>query len=82
MDHLTVPWPPELSLVAFRPAASAGLNGLEMLDRINGTGRMWLSTADFRGETYLRMCILSHRTTPERIHEATDIIRRAHNGFG
>lgn len=82
MDHLTVPWAPELSLVAFRPAASAGLTGAEMLDRINGTGRMWLSTADFRGETYLRMCILSHRTTPERIREATDIIRGARDGSG
>ena len=79
MDHVEVPWAPELSLVAFRPSATAGLTGAEMLDRVNGTGRVWLSPATFRGDLYLRLCILSHRSTPQRIHEAVDIVRTARN---
>lgn len=78
MDHVVAPWAPELSLVAFRPNPAAGLSGSEMLDRVNGSGRVWLSSAAFRGETYLRMCILSHRSRPERMREAVDIIRGAH----
>lgn len=78
IPDLDVPWAPELSLVAFRPhgpdeAAKA------LLDRINSSGRIWLSSATFRGHTYLRMCILSHRSHPERIHEGLQIIRAAVN---
>jgi aromatic-L-amino-acid decarboxylase len=74
MSHLSLPWRPELSLVAFRPAGGGDAEAVEMLDCINGTGRMWLSSATFAGHTYLRMCILSHRSHPERMREAIDII--------
>jgi hypothetical protein len=30
-----------------------------------------------RGKLYLRICILSHRTRPDRIDEALDLIRSA-----
>jgi aromatic-L-amino-acid/L-tryptophan decarboxylase len=76
VDALTAPWPPELSLVAFRPR-NGDVEANDLLDRINATGRMWLSSASFRGHTFLRICILSHRTHPERIREAVDIITRA-----
>lgn len=75
MNHLTVPWSPELSLIAFRRGNGGGENEA-LLERINSTGRMWLSSAWFRGHTYLRMCILSHRTRTERIREGIDIIKR------
>jgi aromatic-L-amino-acid decarboxylase len=77
LPQLEVPWPPDLSLVAFRPRGGTSDDAQQLLDRINGTGRMWLSSAPVRGETYLRICILSHRTRPDRIREALDIIRAA-----
>ncbi|MFN2523303.1 MAG: aspartate aminotransferase family protein [Mycobacteriales bacterium] len=65
---------PDLSLVAFRPRTG---DPDALLHRINGTGRLWLSSAPVRGRTFLRMCILSHRTGRDRIEEAVQIIRQA-----
>jgi aromatic-L-amino-acid/L-tryptophan decarboxylase len=72
---LEVPWAPELSLVAFRPKGGTDGDADDLLHRVNGTGRMWLSSAPVRGRTYVRICILSHRSHPERIREAIDIVR-------
>jgi aromatic-L-amino-acid/L-tryptophan decarboxylase len=77
MDELDVPWEPELSLVAFRPRNRSDEDAQKLLDRINSSRRMWLSSASFKGSLYLRMCILSHRSHRERIHEAVEIIRSA-----
>lgn len=74
VPELNVPWRPELSLVAFRPSNGA-LSAEELLDRINASERMWLSSAPIRGETFIRICILSHRSHPERIREGIEIIR-------
>lgn len=76
MPELELPWPPELSLVAFRPRGG-GLDAEDLLERVNGSGRVWLSSAPVRGDTYLRMCILSHRSHGERMREAVDIIAQA-----
>ena len=65
---------PDLSLVAFRPRSG---DADALLDRINRTGRMWLSSAPVRGRIFLRMCVLSHRTRRDRLQEAVDIIRRS-----
>jgi aromatic-L-amino-acid/L-tryptophan decarboxylase len=78
IPELDVPWAPELSLVAFRPRGPDD-DGEALLDRINSSGRMWLSSAEFRGHRYLRICILSHRSHPQRIHEGLQIIRAAVN---
>lgn len=75
IGELDVPWEPELSLVAFRPKNGTDEDAEALLERINSTGRMWLSSAFFRGKTYLRMCILSHRSRPKRIREAVNIVR-------
>jgi aromatic-L-amino-acid decarboxylase len=77
MPELDVPWSPDLSLVAFRPRGGSDDDARKLLDRLNGTGRLWLSTGIVRGQTYLRICILSHRTRPDRIQEALDLIRQA-----
>ncbi|MDT7537428.1 MAG: hypothetical protein QOI82_1013 [Actinomycetota bacterium] len=77
ISTLDVPWPPDLSLVAFRPRDGSDDDAQELLDRVNGSGRMWLSPAPVRGKLYLRICILSHRTRPDRIAEALDLIRAA-----
>ncbi|HEX8582081.1 MAG TPA: pyridoxal-dependent decarboxylase, partial [Acidimicrobiales bacterium] len=74
---LDVPWRPELSLVAFRPRGGTDEDADALLHRVNGSGRMWLSSAPVRGRTYVRMCILSHRSHPDRIREAVEITRSA-----
>ncbi|MGI8407415.1 MAG: pyridoxal phosphate-dependent decarboxylase family protein [Actinomycetota bacterium] len=75
LPRVTVPWTPELSLVAFRPESRNGAEAAAWLEHINSSGRMWLSSAPIRGDTHLRICILSHRSHPERIHEGIEIIR-------
>jgi aromatic-L-amino-acid/L-tryptophan decarboxylase len=74
---LDVPWPPDLSLVAFRPRGGSDDDAQRLLDTVNGSGRVWLSAAPIRGQLFLRTCILSHRSTRERMEELVDIIRNA-----
>jgi glutamate/tyrosine decarboxylase-like PLP-dependent enzyme len=75
--NLDVPWPPALSLVTFRPAQGTDEDTEELLQRIHASRRVWLSTAPINGKRYIRMCILSHRSTRERIAEAVEIITAA-----
>ena len=77
LDLLEVPWPPELSLVAFRPRDGDDDDAEALLQRINAQGRVWLSSAPIRGRTFARICILSHRSRPERMRECVEIIRAA-----
>jgi aromatic-L-amino-acid/L-tryptophan decarboxylase len=77
LPALDVPWAPELSLVAFRPRDASDEETEDLVERINASGRMWLSSAPIRGKTFARVCILSHRSHPERIREGVDIIRAA-----
>lgn len=77
LPALDVPWAPELSLVAFRPRDASDEETEDLVERINASGRMWLSSAPIRGKTFARVCILSHRSHPERIREGVDIIRGA-----
>lgn len=77
LPGLELPWTPQLSLVSFRPRSATNADCERMLQRINASNRVWLSTAPIRGETYLRMCILSHRSRPGRIEEAVQIIEAA-----
>jgi aromatic-L-amino-acid decarboxylase len=75
VSQIDVPWAPELSLVAFRPRNASDQVAEEWLNRINSTGKMWLSSAPIRGRSHLRMCILSHRSHPQRIRDGVEIIR-------
>ena len=77
IPQLDVPWSPDLSLVAFRPSEGGDAAAVRLLDAVNSSGRVWLSSAPIRGETFLRICILSHRTHRERMDEAVDIVRSA-----
>jgi aromatic-L-amino-acid decarboxylase len=78
--------PPDLTVIAFRyaPPRRDGEDGNEfdavnrrLLDRINGSGRIWLSSTMLRGRFTIRACILCHRTHRDRVEEAGEIIRRA-----
>lgn len=77
VPELEVPWQPQLSMVAFKPRGAGDRETTELLRRINASNRVWLSSGAVRGETFLRMCILSHRSRPGRIEEALEIIAAA-----
>ena len=77
LPQLEVPWSPDLSLVVFRPRGGTDDDAAALLDRLNGSGRLWLSSSPIRGRVFLRMCVLSHRSRPARMREAVDLIRAA-----
>ena len=61
--------PVELSAVCFRYKGNAGTSeeglnqfNLDLLKRVVGRGRVYLSNASLRGEFCLRACIVNHRT--------------------
>jgi len=75
-----VPWEPDLSVVAFRYRPSKGdpeAFNRHLLERINQSGRVFLSSTMIGGRFIIRACILSHRTHRDRIEEAAQIIRGA-----
>ncbi|MFN2595062.1 MAG: aspartate aminotransferase family protein [Actinomycetota bacterium] len=77
VPQLEVPWQPQLSLVAFRPRGGTNADVEALLDRINASGRVWLSPAAVEDRDYLRVCIVSHRTRRPRIEECIQIISDA-----
>jgi aromatic-L-amino-acid decarboxylase len=75
-----IPWAPQLTVVAFRYRPRSGdpeeFNA-RLLERINASRRVFLSSTTLRGRFTIRACIVSHRTHRDRIEEAVDIVRRA-----
>lgn len=74
---LEMRWEPELSTVAFRARDEATSRAL--LDRINASKRVFLSSTIAGGRFTLRVSILSHRSHRDRVEEAVAIIRDAAN---
>lgn len=77
---LEVPWEPELSTVVFRHLPSSGEpddHNARLLERLNASKRIFLSSTLLQGSTMLRACILSPLTGQERVEEALEIIRRS-----
>jgi aromatic-L-amino-acid decarboxylase len=74
---LDVPWRPDLSIVAFAPTATGSEAASTLLERINQSRRIFVSSTTIDGRAYLRFCILSHRTSRERIEEAIEIVQKA-----
>jgi aromatic-L-amino-acid decarboxylase len=75
-----VPWPPDLTVVAFRYRPRSGdaeAFNARLLERINASKRVFLSSTTLRGRFTIRACIVSHRTHRDRIEETVDIVRRA-----
>ncbi len=80
-----LPWPPDLTVVAFRyqpPAGDPEAFNRALLERINGSKRVFLSSTIVEGRFVLRACILSFRTHRDRIEEAAAIIRDAARELG
>jgi aromatic-L-amino-acid/L-tryptophan decarboxylase len=70
--------PPQLSVVAFRlrgRAEDADRLGPELLRRVNGRRRVFLSSTLVRGRYALRICVLSFRTHADRVREAVSALR-------
>jgi len=75
-----LPWEPELTVVAFRyqpRVGEANAFNRRLLDRINASRRIFLSSTLIGARYTLRACIVSHRTHRDRIEEAAKIISSA-----
>jgi len=62
------------SLVCFR-LRSSDEDNLELLDRVNSTGRAFLSGTQLRGKLVLRLAIGNIATTDADVRETWDLIR-------
>ncbi len=74
---LEVRWRPDLSIVPFRLAHASEPAQKELLQRINQSGRVLLSSTRLAGDFFLRVAVLSARTHEERIRELFEIIEEA-----
>jgi aromatic-L-amino-acid decarboxylase len=75
-----VPWEPELTVVPFRyipETGDADAFNQRLLERINDSKRIFLSSTRLDGAFWLRACIVSHRTHRDRVDEAIEIITSA-----
>jgi aromatic-L-amino-acid decarboxylase len=75
-----LPWPVDLTVVPFRYLPKSGDPdefNRRLLERINASARVFLSSTMIEGRLILRVCIVSFRTHRDRIEEAIDIIRSA-----
>jgi aromatic-L-amino-acid decarboxylase len=75
-----LPWKPELTVVPFRYVAADGdvdAFNRRLLERINASKRVFLSSTRLNGDFWIRVCIVSHRTHRDRIDEAISIIQDA-----
>jgi aromatic-L-amino-acid decarboxylase len=80
-----LPWEPQMTVVAFRARSKsddADDLSRQLLDRINASKRVFLSSTMIEGRFTIRACIVSHRTHRDRIHEALEIIRRSAEELG
>jgi aromatic-L-amino-acid decarboxylase len=77
---LEVPWHAELSTIAFRcrdeGASSGDVRTAELLQQINASGRVFLSSTTVQGRMVIRVCILSVHTHRDRVEELVAIIKR------
>jgi aromatic-L-amino-acid decarboxylase len=75
--NLEVGWDPQLTVVSFRMRGGDEDTTRQLLTRINASKRVFLSSTLVRGEYWLRVCIVSHRTHADRVDECAAIIREA-----
>jgi aromatic-L-amino-acid decarboxylase len=77
IPELELPWQPELTVVPFRLRDGDDEANRRLLDAINGSKRVFLSSTVLDGRFTVRACILSHRTHRDRIDECIEIVRGA-----
>jgi aromatic-L-amino-acid/L-tryptophan decarboxylase len=80
LPGIEVPWRPELSVVCFRAIDPdpdrADRRTAALLDRINESQRVFLSSTMVEGRLTIRVCILSVYTHRDRIEELVRIVTR------
>jgi aromatic-L-amino-acid decarboxylase len=74
---LELPWPVDLTVVPFRLRDGGDEANRRLLEEINESKRVVLSSTTIDGRFVIRACILSHRTHRDRIDECIEIVRRA-----
>jgi aromatic-L-amino-acid/L-tryptophan decarboxylase len=77
IPQIEVPWSPQLTVVPFRLRGADEATNRRLLDAINASKRVFLSSTMVHGEYILRVCIVSHRTHRDRIDECIDIVANA-----
>ena len=77
IPELELPWEPELTVVPFRLRDGWAEADRRLLDLINASKRVVLSSTVVEDRFTIRACILSHRTHRDRIEECAQIVRRA-----
>jgi len=73
-----LPWKPDLTVIPFRYRPRSGDPeefNRRLLERINASRRVFLSSTMIDGRFVIRACIVSFRTHRDRIEEAIQIIR-------
>jgi aromatic-L-amino-acid/L-tryptophan decarboxylase len=74
IEGIETPWPPDLSIVAFRFEDDA--MGRAALEAIKQDRRVHLSPTTIDGRFVLRFAILNRRSTEDHVHHAIDIIEK------
>jgi len=77
VPELELPWAPQLTVVTFRLRDDDRGRNEALLERINASKRVFLSSTMIHGRYTIRACIVSHRTHRDRIEECIEIVRRA-----
>ncbi len=77
VPELELPWEPELTVVPFRLRDGSDDADRRLLDLINASKRVVLSSTIVEDRFTIRACILSHRTHRDRVQECAQIVRRA-----
>jgi len=74
IDGIELPWDPDLTVVAFHLPDH---DGPSVLQQVNKSQRVFLSSTRVQNRFTLRICIVSHRTHQDRVDEAVDLIAKA-----
>jgi aromatic-L-amino-acid decarboxylase len=80
IPELELPFEPDLSIVSFRHRArdTADPDGASrrLLELVNDSRRVFLSSTSVGGRMLLRICVLIHRTHQDRVDECVELIRQ------
>ena len=82
MDNIEIVAEPQLSIVAFRYRDGRDVGELnqfnrDLLDRVNGKKRVWLTGTMLGDRFVIRICVLSFRTHLDRIEAALEDLEHA-----
>ncbi|HEU4355277.1 MAG TPA: aminotransferase class V-fold PLP-dependent enzyme, partial [Actinomycetota bacterium] len=77
IPELELPWSPQLTVVPFRLRDDDAEANRRLLDRINASKRVFLSSTLVHGDYTIRACIVVHRTHRDRIDECIEIVAAA-----